>query len=90
MWGCWQLRGLRPAGLEFLMGYDVHLTRAARWLESETAPIALDEWLEYVEANEGFRHDGFAVATVDGSILRVESEGLSVWTAYGKNRPNGG
>ncbi len=27
------------------MGYDVHITRAKDWVDSENAPIALDEGL---------------------------------------------
>ena len=30
------------------MGYDVHITRAREWHESDTTPITLDEWLAYV------------------------------------------
>ena len=31
------------------MGYDVHITRADHWTESERRPIAAEEWLALVE-----------------------------------------
>lgn len=33
------------------MGYDLHITRAEDWFDSETAPIAADEWLAAVAAD---------------------------------------
>jgi hypothetical protein len=32
------------------MGYDVHITRADTWTDSEEAPIAGDEWKAFVDA----------------------------------------
>lgn len=65
------------------MGYDVHITRAAEWSESETNPISLDEWLAYVASDPEMRLDGFAEAEApDGAVIRIESEGLSVWLAW--------
>jgi hypothetical protein len=64
------------------MGYDLHVTRADPWYDAETNPITLVEWAAYVAADPEMRMDGFAEATVQGSVLRVESEGLAVWTAY--------
>jgi hypothetical protein len=65
------------------MGYDVHITRAAEWSDSEGTPIALDEWLAYVASDPEMRLDGFAeVRTPDGEVIRIEGKGLSVWTAW--------
>jgi len=66
------------------MGYDVHITRSAEgWWESEAAPITLDEWKEFVEQDAEMRLDSAAEATSPaGETIRVESEGLAVWTAY--------
>jgi hypothetical protein len=33
------------------MGYDLHITRAADWTESEDAPITAEEWLVVVAAD---------------------------------------
>ena len=72
------------------MGYDVHITRADQWVDSEKTPITLEEWLAYVEADPEMRHDGFAEATTtEGDTLRIEADGLSVWTAYSGHEVDG-
>ena len=65
------------------MGYDVHITRATRWSDSNDSPITMEEWLEYVRQDPEMRLDGPPeVTTPDGYILRMESEGLGVWTGH--------
>ena len=65
------------------MGYDFHITRASEWSESESLPIRLDEWKEYVASDPEFRMDNFAeIKTPQGETIRFDSEGLAVWTAY--------
>ena len=65
------------------MGYDVHITRADDWAESESKPISLEEWLSYVAGDSEMRLDNFAEAEVGGKkVLRYENEGLAVWSAY--------
>jgi hypothetical protein len=65
------------------VGYDIHITRASNWTESESAPIVLDEWLRYVADDPEMRLDNFAEAEVGGGeVLRYENEGLAVWTSY--------
>jgi hypothetical protein len=72
------------------MGYDVHITRANEWFNSASTPITLEEWLTLVERDPEMRHDGFAEATTPkGETLRVEAEGLCVWTAYSGHGVNG-
>jgi hypothetical protein len=72
------------------MGYDVHITRKAEWFDDEPA-ITLGEWLSVVDADPEMRLDGFAEANLpDGQTLRLESEGLSVWTGYSGHNLNGG
>jgi hypothetical protein len=64
------------------MGYDVHITRKRDWFD-DSPEIALGEWLSFVSRDPEMRLDGFADATFpDGSVLRIESDGLAVWTAY--------
>jgi hypothetical protein len=64
------------------MGYDVHITRADDWTESEAKPIRLEEWLEYVARDPEMRLDGVAEAQLpDGSTLRYENAGLAIWTS---------
>jgi hypothetical protein len=64
------------------MGYDVHITRKENWFDDETG-ISLTEWKEYIDSDEELRLDNVAEAkTEQGAVIRVESEGLAVWTAY--------
>jgi len=65
------------------MGYDVHVTRAEHWSESDATPIAREEWLAVVASDPELRLDDAAEAPLgDGSVLRHEAAGLAVWTAY--------
>jgi hypothetical protein len=64
------------------MGYELHITRAQHWTESESHPITLDEWLRYVASDPEMRLDNFAEAKVGDDILRYENDGLAVWVAY--------
>jgi hypothetical protein len=40
------------------MGYDLHITRAADWTESASAPIRAEEWLDLVRRDPEFELDG--------------------------------
>lgn len=65
------------------MGYDLHVTRAEAWWDSEHDPITLDEWIEYVEACDDLAIEGFAeLTTPDGSVIRLEQEGMAAWTGH--------
>lgn len=72
------------------MGYDIHITRADHWADSDKNPITLEEWLAYVGTDPEMRHDGFAEATTTGGgTLRIEADGISVWTAYSGHESEG-
>lgn len=72
------------------MGYDVRLTRASDWFESESDPIHLEEWQAYVDSDPEFRMDNFAEATTSaGETIRYDNEGLAVWTAYSGHGEDG-
>jgi hypothetical protein len=75
---------VEPVGPRRTVGYDVHITRAGEWHESEATPIGLDEWLAYVASDPEMRLDGFAEARnpTTGEAIRIESPGLSVWTTW--------
>jgi hypothetical protein len=67
------------------MGYDVHITRKEHWFDENGSKIDLDEWKALILSDPEMRLDGYASAVVGGGrVLRVESEGLAVWTAYAK------
>jgi len=71
------------------MGYDFHITRKSEWFDEEGDEITLDEWREFVNSSPDMRLDGFAEAKTPGGTLRVESEGLSVWTGYSGHEKDG-
>jgi hypothetical protein len=72
------------------MGYELHITRAPHWTESESVPITLDEWKAYVAADPEMRMDNFAEATTaDGETIRYENEGLAVWLPGVKDHQGG-
>lgn len=64
------------------MGYDIFITRKEEWFDEEGDEISLEEWINYVNSAADMRYDGFAEAETPKGILRVESEGLSVWLGY--------
>ena len=72
------------------MGYDVHITRKPHWWDENGPEIRLDEWIAVVRADRDMRLDGYAETRVGGGgVLRIENEGLSVWTAYSRHGENG-
>jgi hypothetical protein len=72
------------------MGYDVHITRKENWWEDNGPEISLDEWISVVTGDRDMRLDGYAEAQLgDGSVLRYERDGLSVWTAYSGHGKDG-
>jgi hypothetical protein len=73
------------------MGYDVHITRKQHWSDEDGEQITLAEWLAVVEVDASMRLDGHAEAHLAGdAVLRVESEGLSVWTGWSGHGKAGG
>lgn len=78
--------------LQHTMGYDLHITRQQGWFdEDETKQITLQEWLDLVATDPDMRLDNYAEATTtdEKATIRVESEGLSVWTKYSGNGVRG-
>jgi len=72
------------------MGYDVHITRKENWFDESGPRIDIDEWEAVVLSDPDMRLDGYASAVVgNGSVLRIESNGLAVWTAYAGNGIDG-
>ena len=47
------------------MGYNLHITRASDWIESESAPIAIDEWKRAVASVPGIRLDDSALVVTN-------------------------
>ena len=40
------------------MGYDLHITRAPDWLDSQECPISREEWDDYARQNSRLREEG--------------------------------
>lgn len=70
------------------MGYDVHITRREHWSD-EGDDIDLEEWSAYVDSDPDMRMDGFAEAETPDGTLRIEGDGLAVWTAHSKHEEDG-
>jgi len=63
------------------MGYNVHITRAKKWPESESFPITLEEWLAYVRSDKEMHLEGVATASSPaGAEIKVQAAGLAKWT----------
>lgn len=71
------------------MGYDVHITRRENWFDA-SPDISIEEWMAVVDGDADLRLDGFAeAATPARDQIRIENEGLCVWTAYSRHGING-
>ena len=65
------------------MGYEVHITRAAHWTESEKKPITLAEWEACVQSDPEMRMDNFAeITSPAGMKIRIDGEGIAVWKGH--------
>ena len=73
------------------MGYELHIVRNDEWWDDDAGGgISFDEWSFLMDADDSMRMDGFAeVTSPDGRRLRVESEGMAVWTGYPANIDGG-
>ena len=60
------------------MGYDLHITRARSWLESESWPITEGEWRALVASDPALEVTGVAEAG-SGPVVRYENPGLARW-----------
>lgn len=63
------------------MSYNIHITRASSWFESNQHPIQLEEWVQVVEADSEMELQSQAhVTTPSGLTLTIEGEpGFAVW-----------
>lgn len=65
------------------MGYDLHVTRAKNWTDSEACPITEAEWRAYVATDPELEVTGIAeVTTPEGELLRYENPGLARWRGH--------
>lgn len=71
------------------MGYDIHITRKEEWSDEEGVEISLDEWRQYINSDYEMRLDGFAETELPDGALRVENEGIGVWTKWSQHEIDG-
>ncbi len=73
------------------MGYELHIVRNEEWWDEDAdGGISFDEWSSLVDADDSMRMDGYAeVTSPDGAKLRIENQGLAVWTGFPGNIDGG-
>ena len=73
------------------MGYDLHITRRDFCaVEGRGDSISLDEWKRYIAVDPELQLDGYAETTTkSGQYLRMEMEGIAVWTKHSQNGIDG-
>ena len=65
------------------MGYELHVTRAKNWTDSEARPITEAEWRAHVATDLELEVTGIAeVTTPEGELLRYENPGLARWRGH--------
>ena len=64
------------------MGYDLHITRAKHWTDSESIPITDAEWKTLVASDPQLDLIGAAEAVAPDGILRYENAGLARWSGH--------
>jgi hypothetical protein len=70
------------------MGYDVHITRRARWFDSEGPDITESEWRALVEDDAEMQLTGFAEDVLPGDeVLRYENPSLAEWLGHPDMEP---
>lgn len=74
-----------------VMGYELHITRAESWVEAESNPITLEEWLAYIKSDPELEIDEVGEATTtDGETVFCGDPGLAIWTAHPEDGADGG
>ncbi|QXL85178.1 hypothetical protein [Comamonas sp. NLF-1-9] len=72
------------------MGYEVQITRGHASLAGDGGGITMEDWNAYLSSDADMRLDGYAQANLeDGEVLRLEGEGIAVWTAYSGHEDDG-
>ena len=69
------------------MSYDIHITKANNWVESNKNPISLNEWHSYIEKDKSLtlEPESVAINPVTKEEIRMKNPGLAIW----KNPKNG-
>ncbi|HYG73828.1 MAG TPA: hypothetical protein VEK08_02250 [Planctomycetota bacterium] len=54
------------------MGYDVHITRAENWFDSEENAISHQEWKQYVNRDKELRPEGCIEFETDEGLVEAD------------------
>ena len=67
------------------MAYEVHITRANHYGESDSNPITLEEWIAYARSDAELRFEGGVAEAVSpkGEKIRIKTPGRTHWTRPG-------
>ncbi|MFK7778271.1 MAG: hypothetical protein QM501_09130 [Gimesia sp.] len=71
------------------MGYEIHITRKESWSDESGDEISLDEWKQLIATDADLRLDDYAEIDLPEGTLRVENEGIAVWTGWIQNEIGG-
>ncbi len=73
------------------MGYNLYITRQENWFdENDNKIISIEEWKEYWKGDIEMRLDNFIITkTNHEEDIKLEMDGVAVWTRYSKNGING-
>lgn len=80
--GCWIERWILDRIERRLMGYDVHITRAANWMDSKQHPILESEWIEIVHADPTLKIDTLSYSDRRGVGGTIERLHPVIWLAH--------
>lgn len=61
------------------MGYDLHITRAENWGESESAPISFEEWMAFAASSQDLLTGG---AMENPYYCLLSESGLATWLRW--------
>ena len=64
------------------MGYDVHITRAENWLNSQHHPVLESEWLGLVSADETLEVDALSYSGRDSADGTSKRQHPVIWLAH--------
>jgi hypothetical protein len=59
------------------MGYELHITRASDWMDSEETPIAFDEWVSFARSCPALREEGYL------DLVDVGRQPMFTWLSPG-------
>lgn len=69
------------------MSYDLHITRAERWIFSEETPITEQEWNQYLISDPEFIADEDESLNTSDTVTISFEGGVALWDYNGREAP---